>query len=173
MYPSWKGFIARIIEEERPDGCYGRWHTLFRTTFLERDLFETVCDHMLRLLQVCPEERYLVHGGYGNDNVLAQGGKVTAVLDWIDAMYGNFVYDIAWIDFWARGIDFPELFRQVYTSHGMSLAQYQERIACYKCYMGLDAMCFFAKTGDREGYRSTCRILRNLLATRSTEESKS
>ena len=30
---------------------------------------------------LCPEERYLVHGGYGFNNVLAQDGRITAVID--------------------------------------------------------------------------------------------
>lgn len=163
MFSSWKGFIARIIEEERLDGFYGKWHTLFQTTFLERDFFEAVYSHMMRLLEVCPEDRYLVHGEYGYNNVLAQEGKVTAVLDWVDTMYGDFAYDIAWISFWKRGIDLPERFRQYYTSQGMSLPHYRERIACYKCYIGLDAMRFFAKTNNREAYQSTRRILQDLL----------
>jgi hygromycin-B 4-O-kinase len=158
MFPSWKGFIARIIEEERPDGFYGKWHTLFQTTFLERDFFETVYNHMLRLLEVCPEERYLVHGEYGYNNVLAQEGKVTAVLDWVDTSYGDFVYDIAWIGFWQRGVDLPERFRQYYAAQGMPLPYYRERIACYTCYMGLDALRFFAKTNDHQAYQSTCHL---------------
>ena len=163
MFASWKEFLARIIEEERPDGFYGKWHRMFEDTFLERDFCDAVYAHMLRLLDVCPEERHLVHGGYGWNNVLVQDGEVTAVLDWVDTSYGDFVYDIAWIDFWSRGINHAGRFHQYYAEHGLPLEHYEHRIACYKCYMGLDAMRFYAKTGDREAYQATRRILQNLL----------
>ena len=167
MFADWRSSLAAIIDEERPDGFYGKWHTLFTTTFLEREFFDTVYNHMLSLLDRCPEERHLVHGGYGYNNVLAQQGKVTAVLDWIDARYGDFVYDIAWLDFWPRGIDFPGLIRQYYTGQGIALPHYEERIACYKAYIGLDAMRFYAKTQYLEAYRYTCQILRAILSGRN------
>ena len=163
MFPSWQGFLTRIIEEEHEGGFFGKWHTLFEDTFLERDFVEAVYAHMIGLLGFCSDERYLVHAGYAWNNVLAEDGRVTAVLDWVDAMYGDFVYDIAWIDFWSRGIDHAELFRQHYAARGMPLEQYEQRIACYKCRMGLDALRFYAKTGDYEAYKATRQILDNIL----------
>ena len=50
---------------------------------------------MMRMLEVCPEERYLVHEEYVQNNLLAEEGKVTAVLDWADTMHGDFAYDLA------------------------------------------------------------------------------
>lgn len=163
MFPSWKGFIARVIEEEREDGFYGRWHDMFETTFLERDFFENVYAHMLRLLDFCPEQRYLVHFEYGYNNVLAENGKVTAVLDWTDASYGDFVYDVAVMDLWPpAGVDFPKLVHQYYTAHGVDLPHYKERLDCYQCYSALDGLRFFAKTNDYDAYLSTRRILEKI-----------
>jgi hygromycin-B 4-O-kinase len=165
MFPSWENFLAKIIEEERPDGFYGKWHSLFQTTFLERDFFERVYRRMLDLLKFCPEERYLVHGGYGFNNVLAVGDKVTAVLDWVDAMYGDFVFDIAKMDFWpSEGIDHSRLIYEYDTRQGMVIPHYRERIACYQCYGGLDALRFFAKTNNHDAYLSTRQILQGLLS---------
>jgi len=161
LFPSWKRFIAHANEEERPDGFFGKWHSLFETSFLERARFEEYYGRMLPLLEACPEDRYLLHGGYGYDNVLAQDGRVTAVLDW-EAMYGDFAYDIAGIDFWPRGVDHVELFRRHYAEKSMPLENYRERIACYKHYLGLDAMKFFAKTSNRQAYDYVCQILQGL-----------
>jgi aminoglycoside phosphotransferase (APT) family kinase protein len=47
----------------------------------------------------CPEERRFLHGDDGFGNVLARDGEVTAVLDWLDAKDGDFVDDVAWLDF--------------------------------------------------------------------------
>lgn len=153
MFPSWKGFIARIIEEERPDGFFGKWHALFQTTFLEREFFETVYQHMLRLLVFCPEERYLVHGGYGFNNVLAEDGKVTALLDWTDAMYGDFLYDVAWLDYWDPGRDYQALFRADYAERGIDVPDFEQRLLCYQCYIALDGMRFNAKSDQATAYK--------------------
>jgi hygromycin-B 4-O-kinase len=166
MYPSWKSFIAKIIEEERSDGFYGKWHHMFQTTFLERDFFETVYKYMVRLLDFCPEKRFLVHGMYGYNNILVQSGKVLAVLNWVDSTYGDFVYDIAWIDFWAHNSGLPEFFLEYYSSKGINILNFQERISCYKCYIGLDALRFFAKTNNPDTYGAAYRILQNLLTSK-------
>jgi hygromycin-B 4-O-kinase len=121
---------------------------------------------MLVLLDKCPEERYLVHGGYGYNNVLAQDGRVTAVLDWIDAMYGDFVYDFAVLNQWPPpGIDYPELLYQYYTNRGVSLPNFKQRLNCYQLYKGLDGMRFFAKTKNQQAYQSTRQKLENLLSS--------
>jgi hygromycin-B 4-O-kinase len=163
MAENWRGSLAAVMEEERPDGFFGHWHSLFTTTFLERDFFDTVYQYMLGLLELCPEERYLVHGDFGYNNVLAHRGRITAVLDWVNAQYGDFVYDIAWLDFWRRDHDFPGLIRQFYTGQGLLLPHYEERIACYKAYIGLNAMRFYAKTQNQEAYQYTCQVLRAVL----------
>lgn len=165
MFPSWKNFIANVIEEERSEGFYGKWHILFQTTFLERGFFDKVYKQMLKLLEKCPEERYLVHGGYGYNNVLAQESHVTAVLDWIDAMYGDFVYDIAYLHQWPPyEIDFSKLLYQYYTEKGVSIPNYRERLMCYQFYIGLDGMRFFAKTNNQEAYQAVCQTLKALLS---------
>ncbi|MBN2461434.1 MAG: aminoglycoside phosphotransferase family protein [Candidatus Cloacimonetes bacterium] len=163
LFPSWKEFITRVYAEERSDGFYGKWHYMFNETFLDREFFEKVYRHMLKLLQFCPEKRYLVHGGYGFNNILVNDDEVTAVLDWFDAMYGDFVYDIAWIDLWPRGIDYSGLLYKYYAEHGEIIPDFTARVTCYKCYIGLDAMRFFAKTDNESAYDSICHILQDLI----------
>lgn len=165
QFASWESFLTHVIEEERPDGYFGKWHTMFQTTFLERDFFDKVYQRMLDLMKFCPPERRLVHGGYGFNNVLVENGRVTAVLDWVEAMYGDFVFDIARMDFWPlEGIDHARLIYEYDTSRGMAIPHYRERIACYQCYGGLDALRFFAKTNNHEAYLSARQILEGLLA---------
>jgi hypothetical protein len=51
--------------------------------------FEQLYSQMMQLIGNCPEEPYLVHSGYGFGNVLAQDGRITAALDWMDAWAGD------------------------------------------------------------------------------------
>ncbi len=131
--------------------------------FLERDVFDSIYEEMSRLLDSCPEERSLVHGNYGFSNVITHGRKITGVLDWIDAKYGDFVYDIAWLDFWAPEVRHGELFRRYYARQGVSVPSYDERLRCYHCYIGMDALRFFAKSNQPGAYQWARRRILELI----------
>lgn len=150
---SWKDYLLAVGEEEEDWNFYGKWHALFDNTFLERDVFDSIYAQMAHLLDSCSEARYLVHGGYGFSNVIAHEGKITGVLDWLDAKYGDFVYDIAWLSFWSPEVNFGERFRQYYHKQGISVPAYNERLRCYQCYIGMDALRFFAKSNQPDAYQ--------------------
>lgn len=160
---SWKEHLG-IVREEDPDADFmGSWHTLFHTSFLERDLFDAIYQKMMLQSQFCPEERYLVHGDYGFGNVLAQEGKITAVLDWMGARYGDFLYDVAWLDFWAAHDGWRARFHAYYHQAGRLIPFFNERILCCQCYITLNAMKFFAKAGSKESYDFVTDRLRSLF----------
>jgi hygromycin-B 4-O-kinase len=164
LFPSWRSYLESVREEEEEWDFYGKWHPLFDTTFLEREVFGNVYTHMYRLIDFCPPERWLVHGGYGYGNTLAQDGKVTAVIDWMDAKYGDFVYDIAWLDFWQPSPVVLEQIEVYYSAHGLPIPHFRERLACCKCYMALDTMRFFAKTNDQQAYRWLKGLVNQVIA---------
>jgi hygromycin-B 4-O-kinase len=152
MSSSWHAFLRQIAEEEQEQDYFGKWHALFAETFLEREVFDQIYRHMLRLLDFCPEERYLVHGSLSLANMLALPGKLTAILDWLDARYGDFVYDIAILDYWTPALRLREHFQQFYRQRNVSVPAYDERILCYQCYVTLGAMRFYAKSGQQQSY---------------------
>jgi hygromycin-B 4-O-kinase len=152
MNSSWRAFLEMIAQEELEQDYYGKWHHLFEETFLERSVFEQIYHQMLRLLDVCPEERSLVHGSFNLASLLALPGKLTAVLNWLDARYGDFLYDVAILDYWTPGLQVRERFQQYYQEQGMLVPAYAERILCYQCHVTLDAMRFYAKSGQHQSY---------------------
>ena len=161
QFSSWPEYLLSVSEEEE-EGFYGKWHSLFEESFLERPLFEQLYAEMQRLFAYLPEERYLVHGDYGWNNVLAEGGKVTAVLDWANTLYGDFLFDIAYQTASAK-VDYVAAFQQYYLDHNREVPHYLERIRCYQCFSSLDGLCFFAKTGNHDGYQWIKRgIAKNL-----------
>ena len=163
MFSSWKQFLSSVREEEEENDFYGKWHVLFQETFLEREVFDFIYDHMLALLDACPEDRFLLHGGPGHGNVIVHAGKITGVIDWLDAQYGDFVHDIAALDLWVPEIRFAERFQQYYAAQGISVPAYAERLRCYECHIGLDALRFFAKARDESAYQWTCQRILSLL----------
>ena len=153
--PSWRASLAAVgVEELEPEEhSNSSWHSLFETTFLERDVWETVYARLVTLLDFCPEDRYLVHGDYGFDNVLAADGRITAVLDWLNAQYGDFLYDVAWLDFWPpSGFAFRERCQAHYAERNIAVPNYAERILCYQCSIALNVLRFFAQRQNEEAY---------------------
>jgi hygromycin-B 4-O-kinase len=158
--PSWRTNLLSVREEHEPGTFYGAWHLLFATTFLERDVFDEVYDRMVELLDYCPEDRYLVHGDYGFGNVLVECERVTAVLDWSNAMYGDFVFDLAWLDFELPDQNFDDVFRRRFSDQSRIVPNFAERMLCYGCWIALDNMRFNAKTDDEPAYRRSVERIR-------------
>ncbi len=155
MSASWPGYLSSVADEERADGFYGRWHHLFTDGSLDREMFDRVFARMRELLPACPGERWLVHGGFGGRNLLIENDEVSAVLDWIDARYGDFVYDLAGLDFWEEGRGYRALLRERYVARGIEIPHYEARMLCHQCYQALDAFRFFAKSGRADALRWT------------------
>jgi hygromycin-B 4-O-kinase len=153
---SWPEHLRHVYEEEDERWFYGKWHTLFETTFLERDLFDSVYAEMESLLIYAPTERFLVHADFGSDNALAKNGKLTAVLDWANAVYGDFLYDVVWLYMWAGmwtpPLDINGRFRHYYQTQNRTIPHYDERFRCCQCYIALDSFRFYAKTGQEAAY---------------------
>ena len=161
---SWSEHLLHVAEEEDERWFYGKWHTLFDTTFLERDLFERIFGEMKSLLPFCPTERFLVHADFGSDNALAENGKITAVLDWANSVYGDFLFDVAWLDMWSPQLDLNGRFRQYYQAQNRHIPHYDERLRCCQCYIALDSFRFYAKTGQEEMYKRMRAWILDVLA---------
>lgn len=152
-FGSWRGFLQTAIEEET-EGFFAHWHRLFDETFLERDFYEANYRQMMELAAYCPEERRIVHGDFGFDNVLSDGARITGVLDWSTLSYGDFVWDIARIDFFSAKETVTALLHERYAA---TTPHFAERMACYRCWTALGALRFYAKANDRPAYEWTKR----------------
>jgi hygromycin-B 4-O-kinase len=150
---SWQEFLFDVIEN-RSEGFYRDWHSLFDSSFLEREVYERIYRRMRDLAVHCPADRALLHCDYHFDNVLTDGQRVTGVIDWGNACYGDRLFDVAWVG-WVflkdYGLDAATPLRE---RHGAT-PRFAERMACYLCRIGLDDMRFFARTGRRAQYEWT------------------
>ena len=148
LFPSWRRYLEAIREEEPEWEYFGKWHALFETTFLERDVWERHYERMVRLLDSCPEDRFLVHGNFGFGNVLAHGGEVTAVLDWLDAAYGDFLFDVAWLDFWDAGGEWAEVCRDHFDRKGVQLPSLLAAVAVLPALRRAECAALLRQAGE-------------------------
>ncbi len=149
---SWREFLVSAGDDARGRRTDG-WRKRLRESptgagpFLES----------LRLLELlaagCPEIRNLVHADLLQDNVLVDHGTITGFLDWGCSLYGDFLYDHAWLAFWApwfsdtRGIDFVAETTKHFDSLGLATDDIEKRIHCYQIHIGLDAQAWNAFAG--------------------------
>jgi len=163
-FSSWPDHLMQIKDEE-PGYFYGEWHHLFKTTFLDKNIFDKYLGRLERLLPKLPDERYLVHGGFGYGNVLVHDHNVSAVLDWQDARYGDPLFDLAYMVFWrndsvaAKCLD---VYQSSISKSTISMENFNARMACYKYYIGLDSMRFSAKTNNHSFYKYVLGILESI-----------
>ncbi len=152
-FESWKSHLQSIKDEE-PGLFYENWHSLFDSSFLDKDKFYLYFDKMIDLFKYIPEKRELIHSGYCGGNVLFNQNKITAILDWQDARYGDSVYDLAYMIFWMEKDKSKKCIDEYIKAFEINsyIDNLFHRINCYKYYIGLDGMRFAAKTENKEFY---------------------
>lgn len=148
---SWRKHLLEIRDDHSGAGFNPSWDQAFATSVLERPVVDRLFARLTDLVGFCPEQRWLVHGDYGFDNILVENGRVTAVIDWLGARFGDFVYDVAWLDLWSE-LDFTACFALHYAESGLIVPNFRERVRCYQCYMTIDALRFFALSGQTDAY---------------------
>lgn len=116
--------------------------------------FETALRKLSDLVDEMPNARHLVHADLLNYNVLIEGERVSAVLDWGSAMYGDWVFDIAWFAFWQPWypawvrIDFEREARRHFQRVGLDVHDFPIRMRCCQIAIGLDNQAYCAFKGE-------------------------
>ncbi|MBN1409470.1 MAG: aminoglycoside phosphotransferase family protein [Spirochaetales bacterium] len=132
------------------------------TTFLERRKFEHYYSMMMINLEDIVFERTLVHGSFSTYNVLTENGKVSAVIDWQDARFGDPLFDLASMDYWPTGFNIPDLYERFCSERGIKYHDYNRRIIGCKYYQTLGNMLYFARIDHYESYKTVVDIADNL-----------
>lgn len=166
LFPAWKEHIDFVMQEEPAEMFYGKWYELFDTTFLQKDVYEKYYKEMVKLYPMLLERRSLLHGNFSMANIIIDADRVSAVLDWQDVRYGDPLLDFTSLIFWL-GKSLSDYILQEYYAHLKSengdVQYYFERIKCYKYYLGLDALRFFAKTNQKNSYDYVIAVLGDIV----------
>jgi hygromycin-B 4-O-kinase len=147
-FSSWRE--AMLAFENSPDFPWAEW---YRTTCLESDLCAELIGRLKREVTCLPEQRRLVHGDIGMDNVLTDGDRLTAVLDWGQARYGDPVFDVAWLNLWWVQVPFAGIYAEQARRVGRDLGGLEGRLRWYTDWIGLTSLAFYARTGQPASYR--------------------
>jgi hygromycin-B 4-O-kinase len=161
-YPSWHAALLDVVSDRPTDRIHG-WHSRLGASAVGLGPFEEAYDTLRALAGQVPEDRHLIHSDLLHYNVLVEGDRITGVLDWGCAMYGDFLYDLAWLCFWQpwypawRQIDFRAEAVQRYTAIGLEVPHFDERLRCCQLHIGLAGQAYQAYAGDWRDLQRTAR----------------
>lgn len=111
---------------------------------------QPLLDRVTELAPTCPDTRQLVHGDFGSNNVLVASGRVTAVIDWSEAMLGDPLYDVANIFFWRTWLACMEEQANFFELHRDRRGWNADRLVCYQLRIGLQSAHDAATDGDAD-----------------------
>jgi hygromycin-B 4-O-kinase len=129
-YATWQHYLLSVLDPSFYDWDYV-------SHYLDRTLLKDLMTVFTSLVQHCPEERHLVHGDFGSNNILTDGHRITAVLDWDCAKYGDPLFDIATAYFWSSWLECMAVQTAYYEAHISNTPDYRERLLCYQLHIGL------------------------------------
>lgn len=147
---SWARALLAISQEtERVPG----WRAALAGSPVGTGPFDQAYARLRELAEGLPDKRHLIHGDLVNRNVLVQGSRITAVVDWGNALYGDWLYDAAWLIFWWpwfpqwQGIDITAELEQHWEQRGGLPPGLHHRLRACLVHIGLDAMAYNAYRG--------------------------
>jgi hygromycin-B 4-O-kinase len=161
-YPSWRAALLDVANDRPTDRIHG-WHERLVASPVGVDPFEEAYGHLLALASRIPEGRHLIHSDLLHYNVLVEADRVTGLLDWGCAMYGDFLYDLAWLCFWQpwypawRRVDFRAEAMRHYASIGLDVPHFEERLRCCQIHIGLAGQAYQAYAGDWTDLQATAQ----------------
>ncbi|MGA5225751.1 phosphotransferase family protein [Streptomyces koyangensis] len=117
-----------------------------------------------------PDERRLIHGDLLSRNVLAAEDAITGVLDWGNALYGDPLYDAAWLLHWWpwypgwRPGDLHGALLAHWHGVGATPVRLRERLHAYLLHIALDALAYCAYRGRWDEVRAHVGAVQSLAA---------
>ncbi|WP_339159460.1 phosphotransferase [Paenibacillus sp. FSL W8-0186] len=132
-YPSWNDFVEAIYNED----IYN-WSELDK-----KGLDADVIDAAVRKLKKGADKikitkKQLIHGDLGSFNLIAEQGRISGIIDWSLALYGDHLYDIANFMFWNEDKLQP-LIAHLKTRY-MDTSEDRNTITCYMLRIGLEEL---------------------------------
>ena len=150
-FGSWREYLLAVREDSLSSRS-GRWLRVLEGRPGDLAVFEEGFGYLEALVPALPEVRQLVHSDIVGDNVRLLDGEVLAVVDWGNAIYGDFLYDLARLTFWVpwypawKSVDLVAAARAHYQAIGLDVPVFEERLRACQIHIGLDAQAYNALT---------------------------
>lgn len=144
---TWADHLRQCATDEPTRRNHG-WRAQLANSPVGIDRFDETFACLTELLPTLPNERYLIHSDLMNHNVLVNHHRISGVIDWGCGLYGDYLYDAAWIiNYWPwrpawNGIDIAAIIRQHLHENGVDTSDIHRRIHAYRLHMYLDDQAY-------------------------------
>jgi hygromycin-B 4-O-kinase len=159
-FASWEEYLLSFYNQK----FAFTWEQLFDCTCMEQEVYKVYFSLMQEYLPFCSTDKYWVHGDFGFENVMSCGKKITGVLDWAELRLGDFVYDLAYLEFWSKNVPYKELWQNWAQSRKLYLGNFEQRMRCYMIHIGLGSLAIAAIQDDLEDYTQVKARIQTLIA---------
>ena len=165
-HASWREALLAVGQDRSGSRTHG-WRARLAASATGSGPFDAAWARLDELTRIETEVRSLIHGDLLNRNVLANGERISAVLDWGCAMYGDFLYDVAWLCFWQpwypawKEVNFAHEAARHYAAQGLPVPHFRERLLACQLQIGLDSQAYCA---FRERWEMLDEVARYTLA---------
>lgn len=154
LSPSWQAFLLDD-KNASPGSLIRGWRAKLEASPIGTAAYDALWQRFQPLVEQCPNERRLVHSDLINHNVLAAEDRITAVLDWGSSIYGDSLWEVAWLAFyepWYPAFTEIGLVRRLLDDFiadpGANREKIEERLLCYQLAIGLDSIAYNATRQD-------------------------
>jgi hygromycin-B 4-O-kinase len=169
---TWRQFLLSGLVDDPSSATHG-WSAALSADDRLSALATGVEERIRSLVSVCPERRDLVHADLLHGNVLISpdAARVEAVFSWKCSVRGDFLYDAAWLTFWApwhAGIAAVNPLAGLIAAASIqddpgSLVDAALRHHCYELHIGFTHLGWNIWTNNRVDLEATARRLEEVF----------
>lgn len=170
QYSSWRDFLLSIDTDNPKSKIHG-WRVSLESSPQGAEFFDQVVNRFRNLAEKTYEGRHLIHTDLLHFNVLTKDNKISAVIDWGNAMYGDFLYDLANFTFWAplhpaiQKIDWKTKAKQYFLDKGIEVQNFEERLLICELHIGLAGMARNAYNKSWKELDATMKRIADLVGS--------
>lgn len=152
-YPTWADHLLQVATDDPARRNHG-WRAQLAASPVGIARFDETFTPLSELVTTLPNERHLIHSDLMNHNVLVHRHRISGVIDWGCGLFGDHLYDAAWIiNYWPwrpawNGIDIVSIIRQHLHEKGVDTSDFHRRIHAYRLHMYLDDQAYLTYMRD-------------------------
>lgn len=166
-YPSWREYLLDVSQDRPAQRTHG-WRARLAELPEAAAIFEVAYSKLVDAAQQLSDHHELVHNDLLNRNVFVQDGRVAGIIDWGSSIYGDVLYDVALITFWAPW--YPAITETAVLGAARERlaagvgSEFTTRVRAYWLHIGLVHIGYNAFLGDEraEEIVRVCRRIRDV-----------
>ncbi len=151
-HPTWRDFLL-AVDDDSPTTRTPGWRSKLGEHPAGEEAF-TWGYELLGSIDLSGVTRSLVHADLINRNVHVVTDEITGVFDWGASMYGDHLYELAWLHFWAPWhptLDIKlltESLDEEWDAVAHDVEQRDQRLLACHLHIALDHLAYHAHTGN-------------------------